>query len=343
MKLLLLAVLSIITLIWTPITLAQTQPLDITTSPDYIELKLAPGSKTTSKVRFRNNLNSSTKFNLAIKSLGTTETGQMTITDLDPNDSTINWVKLSQTEVIAPAKEWIEVTTEIEMPKEAAYGYYFAVVISPQDPNISTSDNTTKLVGSVAIPILLIADQPGAKFEGKISKFTAVPDWTEYLPVNLNVEFQNQGNVHIRPQGSVFIQDWKGKTIATLDINHTGGNILPNSSRQFSVLWNDSFVSYEPKMVDGKPVVNSEGQPEKELKWRFDKLLDLRIGKYTAKVIMIISDGQRDIPFEEVVSFWVFPWKIVLGVIAIAIFASMGIIGSLKQLWRIVNKVFKRK
>ncbi|MBA3757574.1 hypothetical protein H0X09_01800, partial [Candidatus Saccharibacteria bacterium] len=40
----------------------------------------------------------------------------------------------------------------------------------------------------------------------------------------------------------------------------------------------------------------------------------LRFGHYTADLVLVYNDGQRDVPVTASVSFWVVPWRL-LGVI----------------------------
>ena len=48
-----------------------------------------------------------------------------------------------------------------------------------------------------------------------------------------------------------------------------------------------------------------------ELKWDWGQASKLRWGKYTAKMLLIYDDGQRDVPIEGEVSFWVVPWRLI--------------------------------
>ncbi|MDO8241293.1 MAG: hypothetical protein Q7T51_04930, partial [Candidatus Moranbacteria bacterium] len=59
-------------------------------------------------------------------------------------------------------------------------------------------------------------------------------------------------------------------------------------------------------------------------KWDFSQVSKLRWGKYTAKLLLIYDDGKRDVPIEAEVSFWVVPWRIVIGGLLIAIFVFIG-------------------
>jgi len=76
--------------------------------------------------------------------------------------------------------------------------------------------------------------------------------------------------------------------VAVLDFNTQRGNILPDSSRSFSVPWKDGFPYYDVKTEGTKTT--------KSLKWDFSKVQKLRFGHYSATLVAVYDDGQRDIP-----------------------------------------------
>jgi hypothetical protein len=81
-----------------------------------------------------------------------------------------------------------------------------------------------------------------------------------------------------------------------------------------------------PKATTGK------GSNEYTLKWDLQKGNKLRMGRYTAHLLMVYDNGQRDIPLEATVSFWVLPWKLLLMVLGIII--GPAIIVYLFMRWR---------
>jgi hypothetical protein len=172
--------------------------------------------------------------------------------------------------------------------------------------------------GAVATFILLNAEAQGAKREAQITSFTADRKSYEFLPASFTVKVKSTGNVHIAPHGNIFIT--KGsKQIGSIEVNSAGGNILPGSSRYFSSSWSDGFPVYQFKTgSDGRPIADKQGQTEKSLHWDFSRANRLRFGHYTAHIVMIYDNGQRDVPMEASVSFWVIPWRLI-GLLALII------------------------
>lgn len=95
--------------------------------------------------------------------------------------------------------------------------------------------------------------------------------------------------------------------------------VLPDSSRTLTVNWSDGF-----------PRRNEAGQ----LDWNLSDLTKLRFGKYTAQLILVYDNGERDVPLEAFVSFWVIPWRLLLAVIAIPVLPAILVFVLMRQLYR---------
>jgi hypothetical protein len=303
------------------------QPLDITTSPSLFQLNAKPGDALHQKIRMRNNTNSPIPMTATTKKLMSDTHGKVDIQDFKKEDTTQSWISFDSTNFVANPKEWTDIPFTISIPKDAAFGYYFAIFISPANNIINAKTSQAQITGAVAVPILLFVQKDGAITAGKLNSFITTNNAYEYLPVIFLTDFTNLGNVHVRPQGNIFITDWRGKQVATLAVNKEQGNVLPNSKRIFQTMWDDSFITEDNK---------------RQLAFHFDKLLHLRIGKYTAHEILVISGEKNDIPFEATTTFWVFPWKIVLGAIFFVLLALIGLINIIHGTTKMVKKVIKR-
>lgn len=321
---------------------AQQQTLDVTVSPSFFEFREQPGGVIKEKIRLRNNTSAPVAVRLGITKLSTDESGQLNLSDVAADDETVRWITYDSPRLVAQPREWTDIPFTLTIPPEAAFGYYWALTVNQDTPQSITEEPAATIRGAAAVPILLRVDREGASVEGSITSFKSNQGFYEYLPTDFSLTFQNNGNVHIKPRGNVFITDWRGKEVGRLEVNEDRGNILPNAPRTFTTTWNDSFIVVADKMEDGKPVLDKDGKVQKKLEYRFDKILDLRMGKYTAKAIMVVSGDQRDIPYEVITSFWVFPWKIVLGTLLVASFAFLGIASTLRSIIRKVWRMFRR-
>jgi hypothetical protein len=297
-------------------------------SPSPLVLTLKPGETTSYDLRIRNV--GAKPENLRIDPRSFTvdnNSGQVKFDDSKKPVEIGDWVHFSAQNFTVQPGEWYTQKLTFAIPKSAGFSYSFALVITRQNPTPINGAGQT-LEGKVAIFALLNIDKPGATRKLGIQEFSTDQSVYEYLPAKLNVRFKNIGNTIVQPAGNIFVQrDGKDKTpVSTLSVNPSGGYILPGSIRTLTTQWNDGFqVIHEGTDASGKPTSNVE--------WNWANLSHIRIGKYTAKVIAIYNDGQRDVPLEAEVSFWVFPWKVLLGLLAIVVLLGFGI-------WSIVGKVF---
>jgi hypothetical protein len=314
--------------------------LHLTTSPLPISLKAKPGETVETELRVRNsgpNIETLKVGLMKFSAFG--EEGKPKLEERGEGDDYFDWVKFSKSEFEAPPSEWQSLKMTIALPKTAAFGYYYAVTFSRANAETAEGDLETAVRGGTATLVLLEADVPGAKRELSIQDFQTERRTYEFLPARFKVKLKNTGNIHAAPTGTIFIN--RGKTqVATVNVNATKGNILPKSNRIFTAEWADGFPSYQLKQEDGK-VVLKDGQPAYELQWELGQLKKLRFGKYSAMVVMIYDNGQRDVPLEATVSFWVIPWRLIFFAIAIPLVPALLVYFLMRR--RMKRQLQKRK
>lgn len=313
---------------------------DTTVSPVFFDFNAKPGQTINDRIRIRNNTNQTQQLTVTIGLLGGDENGELTVKET--SDESINWITFEDKTIEALPKEWINIPFSLEVPQNAAYGYYWA--ISFNSPENKAQDFTgTRLNASLVVPILLNVHKDGAVTDGNIAQFRTDKSWYEYLPVNFLTTFDNTGNVHIKPKGNIFIEDFFGNQVGSLEINDTQGAILPQTKRTFKSIWDDSFIYIAEKTgSDGNVLFDAYGKAQTELKFNFQKILDLRIGRYTATALVVLSTDTNDVAFERSISFFVFPWKIVIGIVIFLILSLLGLITTTKTISRKVGGLFKR-
>jgi hypothetical protein len=293
-----------------------TDGINLQISPLPIELNTKPGTSTGSDLRVRNVGTKSEKLQVRLLAVSEDNNGQVHLTNPKPSDEWTRWVSFDRPVFDAPSNQWQTIKMKIDVPKSAAFGYYFAVEYL-RATDVAPQPGKAVAHGAVATFILLNADAKGAKREAQIVSFTADRKSYEFLPANFTVKVRSTGNVHVAPYGNIFIA--KGnKQAGSIDVNGNKGNILPSGSRFFTSSWSDGFPVYQTKTgPDGQPLINKKGQVEKTLKWDFSHANKLRFGHYTAQLVMVYDNGQRDVPMEATVSFWVIPWRLIGGFIAL--------------------------
>ncbi len=217
---------------------------------------------------------------------------------LDPGEkspySMIDWFSpLSQ--LLLKSKEVKDLSITINVPANAAPGGYFAVVrFTATAPKLN--DTGVSLSASLGALILLRVNGD-AKEDMSIADFYATNDsnkssFFESIPIGFVERLQNNGNLHEQPAGKILITDMFGKDVAT--VNLTSRNVLPQSIRKFE------------QTLDSKTIGN--------------KIL---FGLYHAE--LTVKYGDKGTEVKSNITFWVIPYKLIIGVILgiVAIFFAI--------------------
>lgn len=314
--------------------------LDLTVSPSVLDISAQPGDVIKQKFRIRNNSEKSVLLHIFVDKLQSSSNGEISPVKALPNDNSLSWITFENASISALPKEWVEIPLTITVPKEAAFGYYYAIHVGSVEPKKQTAKSGTTLLGEVVIPLLLNVISPNAKADVRLLNFSSATFINEYLPVHFSITMQNMGNVHLRPKGNVFIRTGiSDDETAILDINENNGVILPNTKRTFLSQWNDGFAVEEPIQEDGVSKMDKYGKTMTHVVLNWDKLTHFRIGKYTATAIVVYDNGTRDVPLQATTTFWVIPWKFMIGFISILIIVVLLI--RLLLRWYIANELKK--
>jgi hypothetical protein len=308
---------------------------NITTSPISVDLSTSPGSSTSTTLQLQNNgiqaLNIGVKLE-EFKASGDNGAAQIFVPP--PGDVTTQWVHFSQTSFVAQPGVWNSITMTVRVPKTAAFGYYYAVLFAPSAVIPGTSSE--KIKGANAILILLNVHAPNENNALSVQSYTADKASYQYLPATFSVNVRNNGNIFTIPSGDIFISRTKnGPTIDTLDINSSQGNVLPQSNRVFQAQWTNGFPVYELKRINGQIVSDKKGKPVEQLQWNTSKISVFRWGRYYARLVLVYNNGSRDVAVNGVVSFWVIPWLLLLGLLLFLLLLGLGS-------WTIVRNIVKR-
>src|SRR5579871_3986572 len=324
---------------WSTQQIFAQEAFNATVSPHFFDTTLTPGGTFTQTVRIRNNNDTPMPLSIQIKKLIPQDNGSYTLADFTKADDYAKWLKVTVASVSAAPQEWTDIPFSVHIPPSGAFGYYWAIMIGATSSSAKTAERVN---GAIAIPILVAVEKEGISFRGAITNFATSQNWYEYPPITFLTTISNTGNVHIKPRGNIFISDWQGKQVAALDINADAGNILPNAKRIFMSTWNNSFITEEIKTQNDKAVLDKNGKPEKQLHIDFQKLLSLRIGKYTAHALVVISGDKHDTLLEASTSFFVFPWKIVVGGFLFVLLAMVGFVTTGISVGKQVSKLFRK-
>src|SRR3990167_3034129 len=176
-----LLVLLLITLLPTP---AQAVEVKLQISPVPITLQTTPGKSIQTELRVRNIGSASEPLRISLYKFGAEgEEGRATLLERGPADSYFDWVSFSRTYFEAPPNEWQRVQMTIRPPKEAAFGYYYAVRIEPANQPVAKRGQAVQ--GAVVIFVLLNVEVPGAKRQAEVVELESEHRFYEFLPSKL--------------------------------------------------------------------------------------------------------------------------------------------------------------
>ncbi|MEO5950706.1 MAG: hypothetical protein ABIQ04_04625 [Candidatus Saccharimonadales bacterium] len=310
----------------TPVLAQAPGEFSLQVSPSPLVTTLKPGQTTDLELKIRNSGTAPEELTIAPRGFSLNDSdGTVKLNDTAPSDID-GWITFSNPSFTVQPGEWFTQKVRVAVPKDSGFSYSFALVINRKN-NPQPTEGGRLIKGSVAVFTLINIDRPGAVRKLETTEFVASQNIYEYLPTELSIRFKNSGNTIVQPYGNIFIQQGSGSgsPIATLPVNETKGYILPGKERTLQASWNDGFPYY-------KVSVDTAGVQNKSLTWNFADIAKFRIGQYTAKLVGVYNDGQRDVPIESEITFWVIPWK-----------AILMLIGFIIAVWFIGRKIGQRR
>src|SRR5258708_857992 len=301
-----------------------TTPLDLTISPITISIETDPGASVSSEMKIHNNGSEPEQLKLSLGTFKADSTGERPeLMDFKPEDEFSHWIHLGQDMITVNPGEWKTVPFTFLPSQTAAFSYFYTIIVSRQSEVAPNGNGSVVVSGSPAVLVLATVRSPSAKRELQFSSLSTNSLFSEFLPVEFTVNMKNTGNVHIVPTGDIFIDGMGKKGIAIIPINAGGSSILPGTSRAYRSSWDDGFPVFVEKIENEKKVKDDKNNPVMSLHWDFSKVDRLRFGKYTAHMILVYDNGERDVPIEASVSFWVVPVRLIVGILAVPILRDL--------------------
>jgi hypothetical protein len=130
-----------------------------------------------------------------------------------------------------------EIKVTLSVPTNAASGgYYGAVRFTP-----GTGENDKNVALTASVGSIFLVRVPGNITEKLsvesfgVSHNHKVASLFSSGPITVETRFRNFGNIHVQPFGKIYIKNFSGKVIDTIEINNAQprGSVLPASIRKF--------------------------------------------------------------------------------------------------------------
>ena len=273
-----------------PIATAQEAGQALEIAPPVLNLTADPGETIQTKIALRDISSSSLFVTSEINDFtanGEDGTPKVLLDSSEPSPySIIDWIEPIPNTTLKPRQiENMPVT--INVPDNAAPGGYYGVIrftgSAPQPEG-----NGASLSASIGA-LVFIRVNGDAKQEMDIVEFFASNNGKKSsifngIPIGFTQRIENKGTVHEQPIGRILVTDMFGKPTVNMNVNLEGRNVLPGSVRRFD----------EP--------LNEKALGDRSL-----------FGRYTAT--LTFKYGGDDQTVTESLTFWVIPYKMIIGVI----------------------------
>ena len=266
-------------------TLAQ-EGISITISPLRFEITANPGDIVTNKLRVYNSTDSTISIKMEAEDFRAVgETGQVIVApEEEITYSLKRWVTTEPSEFTLEPKEQKFADFTISIPENAEPGGKYGSILASVTGIVSGNVTGSAIAQKVGSLVLLTLS--GEVKEDLLVKEFSAPNFSEYGPIKFIIRFENKGSVHVKPKGFITIADWRGKKVA--DVEFPQQNVIPGAIRKIEAKW--------------------------DKKWLFGRYMATLVGSY----------GTGNTPIEsQVITFWVFPWKIGVSILTALLFSAI--------------------
>jgi hypothetical protein len=148
------------------------------------------------------------------------------------------WISVQESVHLEPQERKM-VPYSIVIPPGAEPGGHFAAIFWGQTPQAEAGGQVA-IGGRLGMLILLSVTGEVMAGQSGLGEFGVEEGrLVNALPVTFFYRFFNDSRERVRPSGEIAIRNLFGFTVATLDANRGGGNVLPGSTRKFSVTWQE--------------------------------------------------------------------------------------------------------
>lgn len=271
----------------------------ITLIPPTLELGLTPGQKAITVIKLFNESPDTVElFTEARNFTAKNDTGQPDF-DFDSEPLGLStWMEVESGPITIASGERYEVPVTINPPDNADPGGHYAALFftsaAPEEGQVKVASK---------IGTLILANVEGDVEEaGNIEEFIVEDGQTMFnrLPVGFTIRFQNTGNVHLKPTGSIEIKNTFGSVTDTLDFNASKGATLPDTTRKYEAVWEKGIVNSTTGSIwaDFWQEYNNETS-------------NFAFGKYTA-VLNVEAGTNKSVTETAEIGFWVLPWRVIL-------------------------------
>lgn len=250
--------------IWPPLVVA------ISISPPIIEFRANPGEQKEFKIKLKNEENNALCFKLEIEAVKKMQPDGSPIFDTAATSQLISpWFRIKENDLCAKSGETIAPTLVIQIPISVESAGYYAVAFFTPILNDAVNAGSS-IINRLGVLIALRLDGQTINEQARLHQFIYDENNKKFL-----IDFQNEGNIHLRPYGEIVIKTADGQEIEKMPFNEAGVLVLPKSNRQFEINWTKNlekkalatlevFYGTGPKKVTATTVISAR-IPKKQI------------------------------------------------------------------------------
>src|SRR3990167_3517102 len=219
---------------------------------------------------------------------------------VEPKEGLGTWIGTELDSVFLAPRQQKIIPFTITVPKDAEPGGHFAVIFCLTSPSggggVSVGAKTGVLV-LLSVNGEVREDAGLLGFQIKDKKF-----WHSVLPVSFEYRFKNDGGDRVKPEGKIVIRNTVFWPTEKINANPVVGNVLPGSTRKFSVDW----IKYS-RPADYVVPTGIFGKFWGDVGYQW-KNFAVRLYSANLKIVYGASGAEAT----DSAFFFVFPWQLVL-------------------------------
>ncbi|MFH0804729.1 MAG: hypothetical protein V1916_00875 [Patescibacteria group bacterium] len=205
----------------------------LTLTPAIMEVDLTAGQKSLATIDVTNDTTKVMKLETAVYNFTAKgDTGEPDFNFTAPESDLASWIAVDQGPINLKAGATQTVNVVFNTPSTAAAGGHYAAVFMKE---VGAAGTGTVKIESM-LGTLFLATVKGTYVEsGSVAAFGLTANQTSFRegPIAFEMQFQNTGDVHLKPSGTVVIKNMFSKDVASLVINKDKGATLPKSTRTY--------------------------------------------------------------------------------------------------------------
>lgn len=214
---------------------AQASGSGLAISPPSFELSANPGDNLSNSIRVDNTQGQSLEVTADVRNftaLG--EEGEVNLSDQDSSYSLAKWVKVTPARSTIPAGGSQTFQYTITVPPNAEPGGRFGSIVFRTTAK-PLSGKSGVSVGQEVGSLVFLKIAGNVTEKASIVGFQTAAHINQYKPVDFTVRVKDEGNVHLKPTGTITIVNFFGQKVATLPIETH--NVLPGAIRRMEAQW----------------------------------------------------------------------------------------------------------